>query len=176
MSRMDAAIAPGPDVVSLRESRIAILERLVAFAMQWLEGLRTEGETSLKALCRGARDFARISRWVRVAIFLSMRIGNGALDAPRPPKKVRSRRAADPDDESAAFEREPTAELRPEREPREFEHLECYLDRPFGEVIALICKGIGMTPDWDAWSCEPWAQEEIRTRPPTSPYADYATP
>src|SRR5213080_2914514 len=31
-----------------------------------------------------------------------------------------------------------------------------------------------MTPDWDAWSCEPWAQEELRTRPPTSPYADYA--
>src|SRR5258706_15989647 len=103
---MDVAIAPAPDVVSLRESRVAILQRLVAFAMAWLRSRRAEGETSLKVLSRGIRDFARVSRWVRVALFLCARIRNGALDAPRPPRKVRARRTADSDDDSAAFERE----------------------------------------------------------------------
>ena len=31
-----------------------------------------------------------------------------------------------------------------------------------------------MKPDWAAWAPEPWAQQEIATRPPTSPYATYA--
>src|SRR5204862_849968 len=138
MFRMDVAIAPAPDIVSLRESRVAILQRLVAFAMAWLRSRRAEGETSLKALSRGIRDFARVSRWVRVALFLCARIRDGALDAPRPPKKLRSRRQADLDGEDL-FDREDLFEDLFDREvlgEREFEHLECYLDRPFGEVVA----------------------------------------
>src|SRR5256885_9497193 len=36
--------SPAPDVVSLRESRVAILQRLVAFAMAWLRSRRAEGD------------------------------------------------------------------------------------------------------------------------------------
>src|SRR5258706_4369208 len=93
------------------------------------------------------------------------------MDEPPPPKKLRVRKAAadnDADRDSDVEPREAAEALM--RTPREYEHLECYLDRPFGEVVALICKGLGMTPDWTAWADEPWAQEEIRTQPPTSPY------
>ena len=40
------------------------------------------------------------------------------------------------------------------RERREHERFEFYLDRPFGEVVARICKGLGMKPDWAAWACD----------------------
>src|SRR5438477_3900048 len=133
---MDAATTPAPDLASLRRSRIDILERLIAFAIQWLNGHRSDGEGSLKAILRGVNDFVRISRWVRVAIFLCRRIADGALDAPRPPKKVR-RPAGDLDDcdaeaavdrELADDDRALADQLRLDlgyREPREFEHMEC---------------------------------------------------
>jgi len=179
---MDRAITPAPDVLALRKSRIAVLERLIEFARRLIEEigrrLATEG------VLRVAGDYVRISRWLRVAIFLSWRIDQGALDTPREPRPARTRRAADADradvDTRAAEGRserdasEGGAELRPEREAREYERLECYLDRPFGEVVALICRGLGMKPDWAAWADEPWAQAEICARPANSPYADHA--
>src|SRR5258706_11278979 len=166
MFHMEGAI-PTRDVTTLRMSRMAVLHLLIAFGMQVAEGLKDSG----KSLVARVVELARVSRWIRVAIFLSARIDDGALDGPRPPKKLRVRKpaadkAADKDDD--AEPREVAEALM--REPREYEHLECYLDRPFGEVVALICKGLGMTPDWAAWADEPWAQEEIRTQPPTSPY------
>ena len=44
------------------------------------------------------------------------------------------------------------------------------MTRPFGEIVALICKDLGLKPDWDALSSEVWAQEEIRTRAKGSPF------
>src|SRR5260221_11037644 len=82
---MQGAI-PTRDVKTLRMSRMAVLERLIAFGMQVVRGLKTSG----KSLVACALDFARISRWIRVAIFLCSRIDDGALDAPRPPKQARA--------------------------------------------------------------------------------------
>ncbi len=48
--------------------------------------------------------------------------------------------------------------------------------RPIGAVIALICKDLGATPDWERWAGEDWALEEARTRAPGSPYADWNDP
>ena len=44
-------------------------------------------------------------------------------------------------------------------------------DRPIGELVASICRDLGITPDWSLWEDEDWAIEEARTRPPGSPYA-----
>ena len=166
MFRMQCAIAPTPEVLAMKRSRTAVLDRLSDFGMRLVEGVKQ------RLTAEGPREslinyFVRIARWIRVAIFLCSRIDDGALDEPRPLKKLRVRKAA-ADKDSDVGPREAAEALM--REPREYEHLECYLDRPFGEVVALICKGLGMTPDWDAWACELWAQEEIRTQPPTSPY------
>ena len=48
--------------------------------------------------------------------------------------------------------------------------------RPIGAVIALICKDLGVEPDWERWEWENWAMEEARTRAPGSPYADWNDP
>ncbi len=45
-------------------------------------------------------------------------------------------------------------------------------DRPFGEIIARICRDLGINPDLSLWQDEPWAVEEMRTKPKGSPYAD----
>jgi hypothetical protein len=164
------------DIDTLRMSRVAILERLIVYARAMLASvLRTD---------LGA--WLRIGRWLRIALFLKVQINNGALDAPREPRKVRApsdagETAFDPQALMAAelrsIHREVTGLFdfaRHGEAKRELAKAQSYLDRPFGEVVALICKGIGMTPDWEAWATEPWALEEIRTRPPGSPYAGYS--
>jgi hypothetical protein len=46
-------------------------------------------------------------------------------------------------------------------------------DRPLGAVVAALCKELGVAVDWSLWAEEDWAIEEIRTKPPGSPYRDY---
>ena len=46
-----------------------------------------------------------------------------------------------------------------------------FADRPIGELVARICKDLGITPDWSLLEDEDWAIEEARTRPPGSPFA-----
>ena len=49
--------------------------------------------------------------------------------------------------------------------------------RPYSvsEIIAIICADLGITPDWQAWSLEPWAIEERGTQVPGSPYNTHPT-
>ena len=46
-----------------------------------------------------------------------------------------------------------------------------FVDRPIGEMMARICKDLGVTPDWSLFEDEDWAVEEARTQAPGSPYA-----
>jgi hypothetical protein len=45
--------------------------------------------------------------------------------------------------------------------------------RPLGEIVALICKDLGLEPDWDGLAGEYWAAAEIARPPPGSPYAGW---
>lgn len=61
------------------------------------------------------------------------------------------------------------------------EHDDIYGDltaRPVGEIIALICRDLGLSPDWTRLAEEAWAQEEIRGGAPGSPFTSspFATP
>jgi RNase P/RNase MRP subunit p29 len=50
-------------------------------------------------------------------------------------------------------------------------------DRPVGECVALLCKKLGVAPDWVRWQAERWAVEEIAAKPKGSPYAgDWQVP
>ena len=48
---------------------------------------------------------------------------------------------------------------------------EFFRDRPIGEMVALICRDLGLSPDWSLLQGEDWAIAEARTRPPGSPFA-----
>jgi hypothetical protein len=40
-----------------------------------------------------------------------------------------------------------------------------YSRRPTGEIIALICKDLGLEPDWSRWEGRDWAVEAAQTLP-----------
>jgi hypothetical protein len=42
--------------------------------------------------------------------------------------------------------------------------------RPVGELVARICKDLGIDPDWERLSQEAWAQEEIESGVESSPF------
>ena len=44
-------------------------------------------------------------------------------------------------------------------------------DWSIGETIAMICKDLGLKPDWGLWKDEDWAIEEAEANTPGSPYA-----
>ncbi|HZZ36002.1 MAG TPA: hypothetical protein VFE03_09770, partial [Caulobacteraceae bacterium] len=72
-----------PDILRLRESRIAVLKRLIAFGLSLLGGLRAKAAEGRSVFSHFPK-VDRVRRWLAVAIFLARRIGEGALDAPRP--------------------------------------------------------------------------------------------
>jgi hypothetical protein len=50
-------------------------------------------------------------------------------------------------------------------------------DRPVGECVALLCKKLGVAPDWVRWQDTAWAAQEIAEKPKGSPYAgDWQVP
>lgn len=48
------------------------------------------------------------------------------------------------------------------------------LDRPVSELIALICRDLGLSPDWPRLAEEAWAQDELRSGRVGTPLADAA--
>jgi hypothetical protein len=44
--------------------------------------------------------------------------------------------------------------------------------RPVGELVALICRDLGLDPDWDSLAQEAWAREEIESGVESSPFAN----
>ena len=44
--------------------------------------------------------------------------------------------------------------------------------RSIGQIVAGICKDLGVTIDWTYCQDEPWAREERQTRPAGSPFAN----
>jgi hypothetical protein len=53
------------------------------------------------------------------------------------------------------------------------EHDEIYgdvLSRPVGELITLICRDLGLSPDWGQLAQEAWAQDEIASGQVGSPF------
>jgi len=48
------------------------------------------------------------------------------------------------------------------------------LTRPMGEIVARICRDLGLDPDWSRLAQEAWAEAEIAAAPPGSPFAGLA--
>jgi hypothetical protein len=94
---------------------------------------------------------------------------------------ARSRRRKDA--VQRAVERVIDAEVDPGEHESLYEELNERLDdyEPFvdfgeisvGEMVFRLCRDFGFEPDWQRWSIEPWAIEEIQTRPKGSPYANW---
>ena len=122
----------------------------------------------------------RISRSIRMSLALDAKLVAGfqAQMKERKAAQLTERKALAKEAVSRQVDRDtPDRDLHRERSDRiEREDLEDFADKPVSEIIAIICKDLGITPDWQAWSLEPWAIEERRTQVPGSPYNTHPTP
>ena len=118
--------------------------------------------------------FHRISRSIRMSLALDAKLiaGFQAQVQERKAAVLTERKALAKEAVSRQVDRDtPDRDLHRERSDRiEREDLEDFSDKPVSEIIAIICADLGITPDWQAWSLEPWALEERRTGVPGSPY------
>lgn len=150
-------------------------------------------------LHHAAMDFARVSRAVRMTFALQSRLiaefkggaraaediaadDDGPFEAVWPElqdhdvvQKRQVRAIVGRLAEAAALDEERVERLVREAGER-LEDEDIYRDltrRPLGEIVALICKDLGLAPDWDRTAGEYWAMAEIAKPPPGSPYAGW---
>jgi hypothetical protein len=141
-----------------------------------------------------ARAFARLTRGVRLTIALHTKLEEDHRRQSEEGAAERERRAAEAREKRRAYQLararravEATLDAKAgknwqERDRLEEELRERLLDfddyalcgqRSVGEIIARICRDLGVTPDWTRWVDADWAREEMATKPAGSPYANW---
>jgi hypothetical protein len=176
------------------------VERLDALAQLGLELARAVAGQGAEHPAEATRSFARASRTVRMAGLLQSRLikdmealrRSRIVFAPLDEEEARlaaarERARLDPaDGHKARVERivERQVKARHKRDEDAVERLmqeaaerldddDIYgdvLNRPVGELVALICRDLGVEPDWPALAREAWAQDEIASGVAGSPF------
>jgi hypothetical protein len=176
MSSPLPAAAPNP---TRTQRRLAVLK-------QWAEAgvalARTAVETVTQgtglSLARGALALARIFQAVRLALALHARLSDPESPAFRPaPAKSVAPRTAERTAERDAPDETPTEDPAPKRPPVEdptrlsslLASDDAILRRPLAEIVKVICKALGVTPEWSLWSDPPQAPAGPAAAPPSGP-------
>jgi hypothetical protein len=131
----------------------------VATLDQWA----TAGVALLKQLSESGRGLVdrvhalfRISQAIRLAIALATRLENPDNPAFQPtPAKARAPRSAAPETlaEKDLSERVSTEKPARSRRPRFVDRSDAViLRRPLPEIVKVICRALGVVPDWSLWS------------------------
>ena len=141
-----------------------------------------------------ARAFARLSRSVRMTLALRAKLAEDSRRSSEERAAERTRRAAAARDAHRDHQRNKvkrvaeatidaeTGEDWNEREDlldalserlKDFDDYADLGNRSIGEIIARICRDLGLKPDWRRWVDAAWAKQEMAEKPPGSPYADW---
>ena len=183
---MDDLTAPSDENIDAEraEWRARTLRQLVAIGMDMARMLQDQAREA-SASDPGvigpdlSLRFHRISRSIRMSLALDAKLVAGFQDRAKEHKvaQLTERKALAKEAVSRQVDRDtPDRDLHQERSDRiEREDLEDFSDKPVSEIIAIICADLGITPDWQAWSLEPWAIDERRTHLPGSPYNTHPT-
>ncbi len=156
------------------------------------DALTARTTASLNACAMG---YARVARAVRMTLALQSRLLQPAAEKPSADKtpeepvtyrfrwmedpaaeketqRTRVRRLVRRVAEDALLDREVCERLEREAAERLVDE-DLYGDptqRPIGDILAHICRDLGLDPDWGRLSQEPWAKEEIQAGDPASPF------
>ena len=183
---MDDLTAPSDENIDAEraEWRARTLRQLVAIGMDMARMLQDQAREA-SASDPGvigpdlSLRFHRISRSIRMSLALDAKLVAGFQDRAKERKvaELTERKALAKEAVSRQVDRDtPDRDLHRERSDRiEREDLEDFSDKLVSEIIAIICADLGITPDWQAWSLEPWAIDERRTHVPGSPYNTHPT-
>jgi hypothetical protein len=184
---------------SLFDRQLTMLGELAEFGMEQVRALdrcirKTDPEPSAADLDVAALAYARVSRAVRLTLMLQSKVAEATQIAiadaqaaagkperppPAPPhpfdvRKARVERVVErlaqaehPDDVDRVLDLAYEASERLDDE-------DVYgdlLDRPMSEIVARLCKDLGLSPDWSELAQELWAKAEIATGEPGWPLA-----
>ena len=170
---------------ALRERQLERLDRLAEAGMEMIEALVAQAKGSGPKVVDGdvGLAFSRVSRAVRLAVLLQEQLSGPGED---PDERAR---AAEAQGRKAHIDRAVRVVRRVARDHCRREEYAAYahaarerLDdddiyglaatRPLGELVALICRDLGLQPNWDALAEEAWAQAEIASGAQGSPFLE----
>jgi hypothetical protein len=188
-SSMNAVTTP-PDAPTAdpgEERTRALLERLAEAGMEMVEALVAQAKGTGPKVVDGdvALAFSRVSRAVRMAALLQRELAPDREDPEAAAHDAEARGRAAQRDRAVRIVRrvardhcgrEPFAVSVIAREAAErLADDDIYglaASRPVGELVALICRDLGLQPDWDTLAEEAWAQAEIEGGAAESPFLD----
>jgi hypothetical protein len=171
------------------ERRLRMLDRLAEAGLEIALAIERRvkdapPEQPLAELNAAAMAYARAARAVRLAVLLQEQLTVGGVDP------VEAARQAEAERKKAHIARavrvvERVAmrcQIKPSRVGDYVYTARERLDdddiyglvtsRPVGELVALICRDLGLQPDWDALAEEAWAQAEIASGAEGSPFLE----
>ena len=169
------------------ERQLERLDRLAEAGMEMIEALTAQAKGTGPKVIEGdlALAFDRVSRAVRLTELLHKELSGDSEDPQAAAQDAEaSRRAAHRDRAVRIVRRVARDHCRKDgfavsaiaREAAErLDDDDIYAlvsSRPVGELVALICRDFGLEPDWDGLAAEAWAQAEIDSGAPGSPFLD----
>ena len=160
------------------ERQLAMLDALAAAGVQAAREVGRQAEAGQTPAAEISLAYARVSRAVRLAILLQSQLTEAAEtreariqkavedaeDLEGETRKARVERIV----ERLAVQAHPDDEEQVDRLVREtgerLDDMDLYgdlLERPMSEIVARICRDLGLDPDWTRLAEELWAVEEI---------------
>ena len=173
------------------ERQLERLDRLAEAGMEMIEALTAQAKGTGPKVVDGdvALAFSRVARAVRMTELLQNEL-SGDLKDPQAAAQDAAKQAeaglrAAHRDRAVRIvrrvardhcRREPFAVSAIAREAAErLDDDDIYAlvaSRPVGELVALLCRDFGLEPNWDSLAAEAWAQAEIDSGAPGSPFLD----
>ncbi len=148
------------------------LDRLADLGLEIVQALAAQAKGTGPQVVEGdvALAYERLARGVRMAVMLQSRLtedARGARETAADPAAARKdavarvvKRVAEADGRLDGFQMSWAR-----REARErLEHDDIYgqvMSQPVSDLVAAICRDLGLTPDWARLAAEAWAQDEI---------------
>ena len=169
------------------DQQLALLGKLAEHGLRMSAALAASAETSAKDRpAELALAYSRVSRAVRMSIALQSKLiadfeafrkeaaradslAAAAAKTPHPSRRSDAYRIVGRVICAEAEDQETVDRQCREAQERLGDPTLCDLSRPFSEIVADICRDLGLDPDWDALSEEAWARAEIRSGRPGEP-------
>jgi hypothetical protein len=182
---------PGAWSQAALRRQVAVLERLAEAGLELAVAIKDQSSQAAPADI--AMAFARVARAVRLTCLLQSKLIKDGDEARREADGERRRQEAlaKIDANQARRERKDRVQAIVERvawtETEDEDRTESLvaeagerldtddiygdvLTRPMGELVAGVCRDLGLDPDWEGLAREAWAMDERRRGDPASPF------
>jgi len=170
-------------VEEMTERHLRTLKELAEIGMDLARTIRQQAEAEPEKAAELAQGFAHVAKAVRQTVALEAKLAEGPLAPARRTLRRRKKQIRRTVERAIVDQMEgfslglALCDLHERLDGERFD--EDILDLPPSQVIARICKLLGVKPDWERWQDEEWAVEERQAaeakaaKPPNPPLKFY---